>query len=298
VRLARVPDMFRRARSFLSRELHLERDDSLVLDPSQHRFLVVETVIVLGVSLGASAIRSILMLLDIMTRMKLSQTVVSINNSVTPDRSWLDFLNQLSTVVLTLVPVCLAIYLLAFVKRPPLGPMREMGLTLTNVRSDLIRGCILAACVGIPGLALYAVARAIGINATIAAGNLAAHWWAIPMYVLLAFMNGALEEVIMIGYLFTRWVQRGLGPWTVIIISAVIRGSYHLYQGFGGFIGNAIMGAIFGWFYMRTKRVLPLVIAHTLLDVVSFVGYSLLAPHWPWLSGQVSTLIMTPITRS
>ena len=56
----------------------------------------------------------------------------------------------------------------------------------------------------------------------------------------------------------------------------MLRGSYHLYQGFGGFIGNAIMGLIFGYFYQRTKRVLPLVIAHTILDMVSFVGYALL----------------------
>jgi membrane protease YdiL (CAAX protease family) len=36
------------------------------------------------------------------------------------------------------------------------------------------------------------------------------------------------------------------------------------------------MGLIFGYFYQRTRRVLPLVIAHTILDVVSFVGYALL----------------------
>jgi membrane protease YdiL (CAAX protease family) len=36
------------------------------------------------------------------------------------------------------------------------------------------------------------------------------------------------------------------------------------------------MGVVFGFFFVRTKRVLPLVIAHTLLDVVAFVGYTLL----------------------
>ena len=29
----------------------------------------------------------------------------------------------------------------------------------------------------------------------------------------------------------------------ILIVSALIRGSYHLYQGFGGFVGNLIMGA-------------------------------------------------------
>jgi membrane protease YdiL (CAAX protease family) len=61
-------------------------------------------------------------------------------------------------------------------------------------------------------------------------------------------------------------------PW-VIVASAVLRGSYHLYQGFGAFVGNAIMGVVFGLFYLRFKRVAPLIVAHTLLDVVAFVGY-------------------------
>jgi membrane protease YdiL (CAAX protease family) len=70
----------------------------------------------------------------------------------------------------------------------------------------------------------------------------------------------------------------------VIITSALIRGSYHLYQGFGGFLGNVVMGLFFGWIYTRTKRVGPLVVAHTLLDVVAFVGYALLKDHLAWLS--------------
>ena len=64
----------------------------------------------------------------------------------------------------------------------------------------------------------------------------------------------------------------------IILVSAVIRGSYHLYQGFGGFVGNLIMGVIFGLIYLRWKRVGPLMVAHTLLDIAAFVGYALVAP--------------------
>ena len=56
----------------------------------------------------------------------------------------------------------------------------------------------------------------------------------------------------------------------------MLRGSYHLYQGFGAFIGNAIMGVVFALFFVRFKRVLPLVIAHAILDVVAYLGYTLL----------------------
>ncbi|GAA4957356.1 hypothetical protein GCM10023238_25050 [Streptomyces heliomycini] len=44
----------------------------------------------------------------------------------------------------------------------------------------------------------------------------------------------------------------------------MLRGSYHLYQGIGGFIGNMVMGVVFVYLYRRWGRVGPLVVAHTL----------------------------------
>ncbi|SKF64355.1 CAAX amino terminal protease [Mycobacteroides abscessus subsp. abscessus] len=43
------------------------------------------------------------------------------------------------------------------------------------------------------------------------------------------------------------------------------------------------MGVAFGLFFVKTRRVWPLVIAHGLIDVVAFVGYALVAPHVNWL---------------
>ena len=142
---------------------------------------------------------------------------------------------------------------------------------------------LLAAAVGIPGLGLYLAARALGLNTTIAAANLSDQWWTIPVLVLAAVQNSVLEEVVMVGYLYTRWLRAGWSLPVVMVTSALIRGSYHLYQGFGGFVGNLAMGLLFGWVYTRTKRVGPLVVAHTLLDVVAFVGYALLKNHLAWL---------------
>ena len=115
------------------------------------------------------------------------------------------------------------------------------------------------------------------------ASGLTDHWWTIPVLVLAAAQNAVLEEVVMIGYLFTRLAQLRWRIPAIILTSAVVRGSYHLYQGWGGFAGNLIMGVVFGLIYLRWKRVMPLVVAHTLLDVAAFVGYALLAPHVGWL---------------
>jgi membrane protease YdiL (CAAX protease family) len=101
--------------------------------------------------------------------------------------------------------------------------------------------------------------------------------------ILSAAENALLEEIVMIGFLFTRLRQLGWNVIAIIAFSAIIRGSYHLYQGIGGFIGNLIMGVIFGLIYLRWKRVGPLIVAHTLLDITAFVGYALVAPHVDWL---------------
>lgn len=108
-------------------------------------------------------------------------------------------------------------------------------------------------------------------------------WWTIPVLLLSAVRSGLQEEVIVVGYLYARLGDLGWGRWQVIVSTALLRGSYHLYQGFGAFVGNAVMGIVFGWIYTRWGRLLPLVIAHCLLDATVFVGYPWVANAFPRL---------------
>ena len=96
------------------------------------------------------------------------------------------------------------------------------------------------------------------------------------MLLFAAVKASLLEEVVVVGYLFQRLRQLGFSNRTQVLSSATLRATYHLYQGFGGFIGNFVMGLVFGFLYQKFGRVMPLVIAHFLLDAAVFVGYSLL----------------------
>ena len=87
----------------------------------------------------------------------------------------------------------------------------------------------------------------------------------------------------MVGYLFTRWAQAGWRMPTIVLVSALVRGTYHLYQGFGGGVGNVVMGLVFGLVFARTRRLGPLIIAHALVDIVAFLGYAALAGRVGWL---------------
>lgn len=239
-----------------------------------------EVLLVLGVSLGASAIYSILDIINKLTLVqRLSQQTTELNQSVTPDRPWLDLTYQLVRILFLVVPALLAVHLL---NRDPLSAAARLGLDPRHRWFDLGTGTGLAALIGLPGLGLYAAAHALGVNTAVAPANLAGAWWTLPVLILAAAANAVLEEVVVVGYLITRLRDIGWRTWHAILASALLRGSYHLYQGFGAFVGNAVMGVVFGLFFVRFKRVIPLIVAHTILDVVAFVGYTLLKDHLPF----------------
>jgi membrane protease YdiL (CAAX protease family) len=242
---------------------------------SERRLLRNEVLLVLGVSLAASAIWALLRITDRLTRVEtLAEQTAALNVSRTPDRPWLDLAYQLAGIALALVPVALAIHLL---NRRPGDGIRLIGIDPGRPRFDLGAGVALAALIGIPGVAVYVLALHLGVSATISPANLAAVWWAVPVLVLSAVQNSVLEEVVGVGYLLTRLRELRVPAAAAVAIHALLRGSYHLYQGFGGFAGNLVMGVVFALFFLRFRRVMPLLIAHTLLDVVAFVGYGLFA---------------------
>ena len=235
-----------------------------------------ETLLVLGVSLGYSAIYSLVDIVGKLTAVvPLASQTTTLNPSRASGRPALDLAFQLVEIFFGIVPALLALHLLARE-----GPMDLLGLRNRKTRFDIGWGVGLAAAIGIPGLAFYFASRALGINTTVVPEALPLVWWTVPVLILSAVQNAFLEEVVVVGYLVER--LRGLSwslPWA-IVASALLRGSYHLYQGIGGCIGNMVMGAVFAIFFVRTRRVGPLIVAHAIIDSVAFVGYAFAHGHW------------------
>jgi len=250
------------------------------LAPPSRGLQIWEIVAVFAVSLGASGLYALVNLIGSLTaKQSLSKQTAVLNGSMAPGRPLLDLSLQLLNITLSLAPVLLVFYLLA---RAGEGPS-AIGVDASQPGRDLARGAGLAALVGGTGLGLYLIAYHIGVELNVVAENLPDIWWRIPVLLLSAFQNAALEEVVVLGYLLSRLDKLGVRPRYAIAISAVVRGSYHLYQGIGGFIGNAVMGTIFGILYRRWGRVTPMIVAHFLIDAVAFVGYAVLAGHVSWL---------------
>ncbi|BBX05382.1 CPBP family intramembrane glutamic endopeptidase [Mycolicibacterium aichiense] len=251
------------------------RDDFLATD---RRGLRIEIGVMLAVTFGVSAVTAILQLLDGVLS-GLAGRRVRLN----PNLSRYDLINlglNLASVAQLVAWGALGLYLLW---RSGISPAR-VGLGRLRWRSDVLGGLGLAALIGIPGLLLYLAARWLGMNAQVEPSALHDSWWRIPVLIFSAFANGFAEEVVVVGYLITRLKQLGFSQNRAVLVSSVLRGMYHLYQGFGAGLGNLVMGLVFGYVWCRTGRLWPLVIAHGVIDTVAFVGYVALAGHVGWLT--------------
>ncbi|GAA1054195.1 CPBP family intramembrane metalloprotease [Dietzia natronolimnaea] len=250
-----------------------------VTDPRTRRLLTVEVVVVLLVTFGLAGLYSVL---DLTSALLAPEPLAGQTATLNPSRSthaWLDAAYQVLGVLRLMAWSVLPLVLLA---HTGIGP-RAVGLVRDRAGRQIAWGFGLAAVIGIPGLAFYLGAVAAGVNLQVAASGLTETWWRPAVLVLAAVGNGAAEEILVVGYLLVRLRQLGVPPAVALVGTALLRGSYHLYQGFGGGLGNLAMGIVFALWWMRTRRLWPLILAHTLLDVVAFVGYALLAPHVTWL---------------
>lgn len=267
-------------------------------DPSA-RTVRWEIAIVLGLSLGRSAVYAVVQLIDKATRAPLGEQTTVLNPTVN-DRWIFDLVYQLLDIGFALVPVALVLHLMWLRGR---NPFRTLGLDLRRPGRDLAWGVGLFLAMGLGTLAVYAGGRAAGITTAIVANAMDPSWYAVPVLLLSAARHALLEEVIVVAWMVDRlgYLQQlraaGLARhpapalpspaatglflpvrvWTVVLALAVLRAGYHLYQGVGPGIGNALMGVVFTLFFVRHRRVVPLVVAHFLLDAVGFVAFPLLA---------------------
>ena len=241
------------------------------------RTLRIEIAVVLAVTFGLSAYTALVNLAEAVI-LGLAGQSVELNRRRSPI-DFIDFLLNLTFVLQLLAWGALGLYLLW---RSGIRPS-AIGLGRFRWKLDLLGGLGLAALIGLPGLGLYVVGRMLGIGVEVVPSTLTDTWWRIPVLLSLAFANAWAEQIIVVGFLMTRLRQLGFSPANTLVLASLLRGGYHLYQGFGAGLGNFVMGLVFGYVWQRTGRLWPLIVAHTIIDSVAFVGYALLADHLGWL---------------
>lgn len=233
-----------------------------------------ELWLVLMLSLGASTIYSVISLArKLLSEAGLAGSTTTINRPLA-EQPWLDLISQLVSISLSLVPVLLALYFLR------LDGFRIGAMPRAK---DFGWGIGLPLLIGIPGIGLYVLAVQLGLTSQIVPSSLGDYWWTPLVLFMAALRAGLLEEIIAVGFLIRKLqvIRPEISLVALVLISSLFRASYHLYQGFSAFIGNFVMGVVFALIFIKTGRVAPLIIAHTVMNTAVFIGYPLVAPFLP-----------------
>jgi membrane protease YdiL (CAAX protease family) len=236
------------------------------------RLVVEEVLVVLALSLLPSAFDALISLL--------SAPVAGISVATFPQITFsnLQLVQQVVDTLFSLAPVALVIHL---ARRTREG-IEPFGLRTDSLGQDLGLGIAGGLGVAGVGLAIYLSALALKINRFVVPVPPLHHWWTVPLVVVGALQAGLFEEIIVVGYLIRRLEQLGWKGVLPVLASALLRGAYHLYQGWGGFTGTFLMGLAFGYAFTRWRRTWPLVVAHVTVDVLAGVGYILYRGHCFW----------------
>jgi membrane protease YdiL (CAAX protease family) len=231
------------------------------LTPSQpsRRLIREEVLVVLSLSLLASAVFAAIDFLSAPVR-----RTVTVNLFAN-----VQLATQLASIVFALAPVWLVVHL----ARRNGENVGEFGLGTATLRRDALWGVAVGLAVASIGLGLYLAAIALNVNRFVVPVPPLGHWWTVPILLLGAFQNGLLEEAVVVGYLIRRLEQLGWSGAAAILVSAGLRASYHLYQGWGGFVSNLALGLAFGYAFRRWRRTWPLVVAHFVVDSLAGLAY-------------------------
>lgn len=88
-----------------------------------------------------------------------------------------------------------------------------------------------------------------------------------PVIIVAALLNPIFEEFLWLAYAIPALGNR-YGLRAACVISVALRVTVHLYQGRLALIAILPLGAVLTWYYVRTGRLWPVVVAHVVVDAL------------------------------
>gem|GEM_PF-1238311 len=151
-------------------------------------------------------------------------------------------------------------------------PWAKFGFVRFSWRVDVPAGLLIWMC----ALAGYiAVISLVPVSLIPVADTDDAVRWAKPAGLLggclvlaVSVANGFAEELVMRGYLLTRFERLLHSTPLAVLVTTALFASYHVYQGPAGLIHAAAVGLIYGTIYSFQRRLWPVCIAHAIADIV------------------------------
>lgn len=91
-------------------------------------------------------------------------------------------------------------------------------------------------------------------------------------YLALALTAGLCEEFLYRGFAMAALSRVEFPAWIVVLLSSVLFGMAHLYQGRSGFLGTLILGIVFAIARIAYHSIVPVVVWHAAIDIVAGVA--------------------------
>ena len=91
-------------------------------------------------------------------------------------------------------------------------------------------------------------------------------------YLALALTAGLCEEFLYRGFAMAALSRVEFPAWIVVLLSSVLFGMAHLYQGRSGFLGTLILGIVFAIARIAYHSIVPVMVWHAAIDIVAGVA--------------------------
>ena len=88
----------------------------------------------------------------------------------------------------------------------------------------------------------------------------------------LSVTAGICEEFLYRGFTMAALARLGLPSWSVIVISSLLFGAAHLYQGRSGLVGTMLLGLLFAMARVELGSLIPVMAWHTAVDLVAGIA--------------------------
>ncbi len=92
------------------------------------------------------------------------------------------------------------------------------------------------------------------------------------LFTILAVTAGICEEFIFRGFVIAALFRAGLPTWAAVLVSSLMFGVAHLYQGKGGSAGTGMLGILFASVRIAYHSIFPVVVWHAVLDIVAGIA--------------------------
>jgi membrane protease YdiL (CAAX protease family) len=108
--------------------------------------------------------------------------------------------------------------------------------------------------------------------------------WEMFLFLVLSISAGICEELVFRGYLQQQLARVGRSLWVGVVVSALVFGGAHGYEGVAGVLLIAVYGAMFGVLALKRRGLRTGMIAHAWHDAISGAALVLLRHYGVHLS--------------